>query len=868
VEVTKILQEDNLLEIAVVNGWWNQLVGDPEHRQTQTNIRLKPGAKPVLSGLFGPVTLQGIKKSTLETPAAQRLESAAGGWSLMVNPDGTFKRVDMTFGTKRINIPWRSGTNGTCGPAWAGVKLSPVPDAPLRFAGRSGDAGYSLAYRDDGGRLTIEAALRNDGPQPLEARPHVRLTLGIDQEMKEPRTYFQKFFPTLLRCEPTHFWGYFQNPNGQILAIGSPDPIASWAHGYQGNGHRIATSHLDLLHALPLPPRHPQILTALPPGATQTWRIVLQPVGTLDEVPAAVALICGAPAFALDRTTAAPGETIELTVHYPAGARPAVTLTETSGKSWPLKAPKEDAKSLRYVFAAPEAAGQYTIQAVSGKKRSEALLNVRKPWGWYLQQARSEALRMQQKPMQHREGWLGFFSAYWAQVYYPDPTKLKETEAKFQAFWTAMVDPATGFFYTNKPTWPDRPQNSSWMLGLLTTRYLATGNPKHLQQAAKWGDDFIRRFQKPDGAFTHGKNSYGALTLGTKFLMELVWLEQALDANVQQRDDRFGKNIERHVFAIDRAIANLEQVRDLGHTEGEATYEDNQAGSAWSLLALHALNTADPARRGRYLANSLEVRSRHECLTQALVPDCRMRGGTLRWWESQYDILTTPNMMNSPHGWTMRSQFGAFYLYLLTGEERFLNVACNTMGTCVQAIDQQTGTLRWAYVPDPYIEAQQFVPDPEKPGKGKQVPAVLGEQWLPMISDWWRVPEGQVAGMRSQGWSCDNDVHEHFRFLAEQFVPNAFVLERADGTLRAWNCRVDQNGDRLEIVPAEPIVSRVHLNLRQAHQVAIRFSKESFDQHIGPGMRWVGIHSERGLWDCNNPPNTFPEIIKRKDTTP
>lgn len=791
----------------------------------------------------GVLALFAFASAAADEPS-HRLDSPTGGWSLTVATNGTFQRLEMTFGQKRVSVPWRSGTDANAGPSWAGVKLHAVPGAPLRFAGRSGEAEYTLAYRDEKGRLTINAGLRNLGSQPLTAQPRVRLTLGMDQEMKDPRTYFQIFFPTLLRCEPTHFWGYFQNPNGQVLAIGSPDPIASWAHGYKGLGHRIITSHLDLLHALPLPPRHPQTLGALAPSETRSWRIVLQPVGAMDEVPETVAAICEAPAFGLDRTTAAPGETVELTVHHSGGARPTVTMSDATGKEWPLPPPRDHSEALRYAFAAPEATGLVTLSAVAGEKRTEALLNVRRPWGWYLRQARSEALRMQQKPMKHREGWLGFFSAYWAQVYYPDPAKLKETEEKFQAFFAQMVDPATGHFYTNKPTWPDRPQNSSWMLGLLVSRYAATRNLEHLEQAAQWGDDFIRRFQKPDGAFSHGKNSYGALTLGTKFLMELVTLEQASDAGAPAGQQRFGKSIELQLHAIDRAVSNLEKVKDMGNTEGEQTYEDSQAGSAWSLLAMHALTSADAAMQARYLAGSLEVRARHECLTQALIPDGRMRGGTLRWWEAQYDILTTPNMMSSPHGWTMRSQFGALYLYLLTGEERFLNAACNAMGACAQAIDQQTGTLRWAFVPDPYVEAQQFVPDPEKPGKGKRVPAIVGEQWVPMISDWWRVPEGQVGngpgGRRSQGWSCDNDVHEHFRVMAEQFVPNAFVLERADGTLRAWNCRVEQKGERLEVVPAEPVVSRVHLNLRKAHRVGILFSSDSFDGRVEPGMRWVG----------------------------
>jgi hypothetical protein len=42
-----------------------------------------------------------------------------------------------------------------------------------------------------------------------------------------------KFFPTMMRCEKTHFWGYAMSPEGDILTIGSPDSIASWSLDYQ-----------------------------------------------------------------------------------------------------------------------------------------------------------------------------------------------------------------------------------------------------------------------------------------------------------------------------------------------------------------------------------------------------------------------------------------------------------------------------------------------------------------------------------------------------------------------------------------------------------------------------------------------------------
>jgi hypothetical protein len=268
------------------------------------------------------------------------------------------------------------------------------------------------------------------------------------------------------------------------------------------------------------------------------------------------------------------------------------------------------------------------------------------------------------------------------------------------------------------------------------------------------------------------------------------------------------------------------------------------------LLALQALMSNNDSLKKEYLAASLQIQSRHESLTQAIIPDGRMRNATLRFWESQYDVLTLPNMMNSPHGWTMRSQFGALYLYLLTGEERFLDMLNNAMGACVQAIDESTGLLRWAFVPDPYIAAQQFVPDSDKPGHGKNIPVIVGEQWLPMISDWWRVPKGEIGTLTqfktkgfqivSQGWSCDNDVHETFRILADEIIPNAFVLEREDGSFRTMNCTLERKDNTLFIKLPENVISRVHLNLKNTYKIVIPFAKQTIKETVGRGFHWVG----------------------------
>jgi hypothetical protein len=773
----------------------------------------------------------------------------------VLNDSGAITELQMLFSTKLVNIPWRTDANG--GPSWKGITMSKVAGNKILFEGRKNEQVYSLEYKDVKGKLTLVAGLKNKSAKPFLANPSISLRLGIDNEMKDSKTYFNIFFPTLLRCERTHFWGYFQSPGGQVLTISSPDSIASRTIEYIEQGHHIATSSLNMLHALPLPSRHPQNLIQLASGETKSWTIVLEPANALTDVLPIVAANCNAPFINLNRTTAAAGELVEVKINFDGIYLPEISMISPTGEK--VKMPKKEVigNSIKYNLSAPSEVGNYKI-LVSGKnKQSEAILHVRKPWGWYLQQARTEALRMQIKPMSHREGWLGFFSAYGAERYYPNKKLLAETEKVFDNFYALMVDSAKIEFYKNKPTWHDRPQNTSWMLALMVARYAATKKIEDLELAAKWGDAFITKFQLPNGSFSR----YSALTLGTKFLADLTIYEQPLAQKFPLWKERY----DRHQLAIEKASKKLLEVKDLEDTEGEATYEDTQAGSAWSLLALQALMSSNDSLKKEYLAASLQVQSRHESLTQALIPDGRMRNATLRFWESQYDVLTLPNMMNSPHGWTMRSQFGALYLYLLTGEERFLDMLNNAMGACVQAIDENTGLLRWAFIPDPYVAAQQFVPDLDKPGQGKNVDVIIGEQWLPMISDWWRVPKGEIGTLTqfktkgfqivSQGWSCDNDVHETFRILADEIIPNAFVLEREDGSFRTMNCTAERKGNTIYIKLNETVISRVHLNVKNTYKIVIPFVKQTIKQTVGKGFHWVG-------------PGGIPELFRKNSKPP
>ena len=780
------------------------------------------------------------------------LRSSTGNWEAEFQRNGGIKSLKMKFGDDMVSIPWHS--SGEYAGPYIRTDISHngfYRVAPFSYMMKDMTLVYSISYLEEKGNFVIRVGVKNvtNNVQTVEC---LSLRLGINHIMEDPTTYYSIFFPTLLRCEKSHLWGYFQTPNGQVLAIGSDMPIASWHLDYIGKGHRIGTSELDLLHKQPLPARHPQNLFYLEPKEEKVWDIVLLPLENIHQVPMAIASACEVPTLNVLQTTVAPGEYVDFDVYSSGKSKSHVSLLDASGKDISDILVKKESETSRFSVKMPDDTGMYRINVSVEGKQADASIYVRKKLGWYLEQARDEALRMEQKTGQNRESWMGFFSAYWAHVYAPDPKRLEETELKFEDFWNRMIDPKTRYYYTNRKTWHSRPQNTSWMLGVLVARYAATKKIKHLELAAEWADFLIDKYQLPNGAY----KGYTALTLGAQFLQELMWYEYPLS----RKDKKWEARYKKHEKSILRAGDNLLIEKDLGETEGQSTYEDSQAGSAWSLLAMHAMISHSRINPEDFLRESLAIQKRHECLTQALIPDARMRGGTLRWWEAQYDVLINKNMMNSPHAWTMRSQFGAIYLYLLTGEEYYLNVATNVIGSCIQAIDHYSGQLRWGFIPDPYVEIKRFVPD-YRSDYGKYVDDVIGEQWLPMISDWWRTNENEYPLSTEKGWSCDNDVHEHFRFLAEQFIPNAFVLERQDGTIRTWNCTAEFLDGKLTVTFSDKAVSRVHFNMKRRCEVRLDLNGCKRDLMVDKGMRWFGP----GLKDYQVPAvYLWKEMIDKK----
>ncbi len=793
--------------------------------------------------VFG--SILGTNAQTL-TNGRWRLEAARNGTvsSLMIHRGGVWEGVAFQQ-DNYAGVSWYLD-RGAARPER--IALAPTYE-PYLFKGTREGIDYTIRYLLDGERWVVEASITNNGSAPFEPRK-AGLVFGLSNYMASYPAWQNIYFPTMLRAERSHFWGYLSTPSGRMLAIASPDPIASWSLNYNVGygsgapghpfwGHRVYTFNLDLLCAAPLPPRHPQASASLAPGKTRSWKIALQDLPSLDALPATLSQLAAAPFIKLDRTTLEPLERLEAEVAIP-GDEPVQTIVITPSGA------QHTYQGKRIALDQTAEPGLYRIVARQADGRqSEALVHVRQPWSWYMQRADEAVLRYTQKASWNCENWYGFYTAYLAQCYFPDPERLRAVDERFDLVIPLMFDTVSG-----APTLlKDRIQNSSTTLGIYVDRYRATGNLRDLERAAGTADWIIDNAQAADGSYRRGKTHYTSVIYVAKSIMELYRQERVLafPAKGEARPDTplWRERYERHYASVKRAIDQLMLGQSAIDTEGELTFEDGMISCTALQIAAFALDQQDPVEQKRYADVAAQLLDNHACLTQMAVPDARMRGGTLRFWEAQYDVMMGNNMLTSPHGWTSWRTYATYYMYLLTGKEAWLRQTMDALGSCVQVIDGQSGKLRWAFVVDPQVRTVQssanfpgtspdtYNANQFKAEEGPVRPVVIGEQYVDMVADWFYAN------------TSDNDVHEHFKCLEEVTLASCYVVQRMEGTQAGYNCRVESSGGKLGLVmldvyPSEEVVSRVHVNLHYPTQVRVRWADGKTQSARFPaGMYWI-----------------------------
>lgn len=756
----------------------------------------------------------------LSAQAQNRL--SAPGWEMQITPSGCIGQIIFKGKKSNDTIPFFRGKEND-GPSFytrmddRNTVARWTPDGLYSYRADIGGIECKLTYLNHKGVPSLRVRLTNLSHVPFQPQK-AGLKLGIDTYMDKYPDWFGKYFPTLMRNEKTHFYGYLQTPRRHTLGIVCEQPVAAWSVdynlGYQDPaphwfmGHRIESLNLDLLNRLPLPERHPQNLYQLLEGETKEWIISFVNVGALDNLEKAITGIVDIPMIDIRQTSYRPGDEAAFEV---TAAAPQVTVRNGEGKLLkPSVASAKGGKTLVKVVL-PEA-GLYTVNVTSGDKTAEAILDAHHTWEWTFRKGRLNALKYHQKPTSHAESWYGFYTAFLAARYFPETKTDKQVSDYFELLFSKLHDTTK-----MEPLYhASRIQNTATTIGLLVDKYEAYGKEEDLKRASLLGDWLMNTWQREDGAYHNHGTIYTSVIYVAKSMLELAVAERESG----KRNATWQAASRRHYESAKRAIDQLVASQGDFQTEGELTFEDGMVSCSALQIGMLALLQEDEAARKHYTAAMLDILNSHDCLTQLRVPDARRRQGTMRYWEAQYDVFMLPNMFNSPHGWSGWRAYATYYAYLLTGDEKWLMQTFNAMGAFANLIDYRTGDLRWAFVVDPYIEAEQACSADTKLtfsdlSFGNPHPRlydtrhfVFGERYVNMISDWQTVN------------SQDNDVHEVFKCMGEAVLTNAFIVERADGTIVGYNCRVKKTGDRLTVVPDEKQITRLHCNVKRPYTIS------------------------------------------------
>jgi len=586
---------------------------------------------------------------------------------------------------------------------------------------------------------------------------------------------------------------------GEILAVSSLSAVASYSLEYNKigihYGHRINYAAVSLISNHKLPEHHSDLNKVLKSGEKKQWIFGFDRCDSINDYERIMSEY-GIPVIRTEKFILSKGE--RLLIEPLCKDECEVEIISPVGK---IKNGDELTTE-----------GIYEVMVKSrGGKITTGSVYCRKPWEWYLKNARIQTIMKPQHATTHCESWYGFFSAFLASRHYPD-SKLDSAVSKlFDEIMPLMFD-----FDEIKPlVIPNRIQNVSSLISLLVDKYEINKekNKKYLILASKFGD-WLMNYQREDGAFYNDKTHYTCVIYPAKTLLELWHAELG-----ESDDEYFNVAALRHYQsaqkAVDELVANLENIG----TEGEHTLEDGMISCSCLQIAAFAL-TLKVEERQKYISAAEHMLGVHRCLEHRATPDCRVRGTTIRYWESQYDVMVMKNLICSPHGWSAWLGYALYYLYILTGKKDYLVWLMENIGAGVQLMSLD-GDLKWAFCVDPDIKVERaFTIDENNPIEdaypylklenkafsGKFEERNIGEEYISMISGWYRTSKEQLLNggyytcplilsdktleVSRQGGCCDNDVHEIFKCMEETVFKKAFIHQAEDRVL-CYNCDVE-----------------------------------------------------------------------------
>lgn len=182
------------------------------------------------------------------------------------------------------------------------------------YVGVRNNITFLLSYNEKLSHIELNIEIVNNGAEDIVE--DIGFHTGIDSYMESYPQWHKPFFPTLLRCEKTHIWGYYMNTKGHALALASSEAAASYDIIYnmadeQNYGHRICGTDIVFIKNARLPDRHPQKLCSLKAGEAYRNTIYLIPVNNNDDILRRISEIAGVPMIWSDKYTYEKGDALD-----------------------------------------------------------------------------------------------------------------------------------------------------------------------------------------------------------------------------------------------------------------------------------------------------------------------------------------------------------------------------------------------------------------------------------------------------------------------------------------------------------------------------------------------------------------------------
>ena len=259
------------------------------------------------------------------------------------------------------------------------------------------------------------------------------------------------------------------------------------------------------------------------------------------------------------------------------------------------------------------------------------------------------------------------------------------------------------------------PQYEVWLMEQLIDYYTITNDREAYNDLLGLADHFITDHIREDGCVLNVTHDYCTVHTPSMVYIKLGKLME-YECDVERS---------KKYFNTSRIINEYILSREFDFpTEGEPCTEDGSIGcAAVSLLAYYYMYE----KNNKYLEFGKKLIDFHDALIMDGF-DCRMKGSSIRYWETHYESRDYGSSYNAGHAWSLWSAEARFYLALINGDIKLLKKSYNAFISNMCKVEENGG-MTLAYSPDMIPGIPHDANFGYKKGAIRETSGILGMQY-------------------------------------------------------------------------------------------------------------------------------------------